>query len=251
MSFYPFVPEEPFCNPGKSKFVSCGKLHFSCLAIRTPVIDCDTAPDEVFEMYVLPWVRPGDVVFCSEKMIACAQGRAIPLDTIHPGFTARILSRYVTRSPYGIGLAMPETVQCALDECGYVRILIAAVIGAIGKWLGQKGWFYRVAGPKAAAIDGPCSYTLPPYNRYVIPGPADPAGTVRRLSETLGGNLVLRLDANDLGCRRLAASTRTDCRFWETLLSPNPLGQSRQCTPVGILRPINPDTRSSAEPGIL
>ena len=231
-----FQPTEPFCNPGKSEIVSCGKLQYSCLAFRTPVINSDTAPAEVFRLYVSPWILPDDIVFCSEKMIACAQGRAVPLHSIRPTPIARFLSRYVTRSPYGIGLAMPETMQCAIEECGLLRILFAAAVGCIGKCLGKKGWFYRVAGRKAAAVDGPCSYTLPPYNRYVVPGPADPVGTAKELSAVLGGNLVLIVDANDLGCRVLGASRKTDMALWETLLRQNPLGQSDQCTPAGFLR---------------
>ena len=37
---------------------------------------------------------------------------------------------FVRQVPYGIGLRNPYSMQCAIDECGAPRILLAAVVGA-------------------------------------------------------------------------------------------------------------------------
>ncbi|MDL2295026.1 hypothetical protein LJC60_10490, partial [Ruminococcaceae bacterium OttesenSCG-928-D13] len=106
-----------------------------------------------------------------------------------------------------------------------------------GKLLGRKGWFYRVTGWRAAAIDGPCHWTIPPYNRYVVLGPSQPRRAAKALSKLLDGATVLVVDLNDFGGRILGASHPVDEALTLELLAQNPLGQSDQCTPVGILRP--------------
>lgn len=93
-----------------------------------------------------------------------------------------------------------------------------------------------------AAIDGPCSCTLPPYNEYVVLSPMNPRRTAREVSGQLGGKTVLVVDVNDLGCKVLGASCKNvDEEMYATLLKQNPLGQSAQRTPVGILRPVSAD----------
>ena len=98
---------------------------------------------------------------------------------IRPGRLARFLVRFVTRPGYGIGLGTAETMQLAIDEVGAPRILLAAGVSAVTKPFGVHGLFYRVAGPQAAAIDGPTSYTIPPYNQSATLGPKDPDGAAR------------------------------------------------------------------------
>src|SRR3546814_2607535 len=52
---------------------------------------------------------------------------------------------------------------------------------------GRKGDFYRIAGDKARAIDGPTSGTIPPYNKAVVLGPERPREVARHLKALLGG----------------------------------------------------------------
>ena len=222
-------------NEGKREFVAYGGVHYACYAIKTSVVTEKDALADIVAQYAQPALERDDVLFISEKMVACTQGRAIPIQQIVPGVWARLLSRFVTRSPYGIGLSMPETMQCAIDECGLLRILLAAFAGMIGRLFGQKGWFYQVAGPDAASVDGPCPNTLPPYNQYAVLGPRHPNGVARAVSRQVGGNLVLIVDANDLGCNVLGASRKgIDQERYRTLLAQNPLGQSAECTPMGL-----------------
>ena len=134
---------------------------------------------------------------------------------------------------------MPETMQCAIEECGIFRILLASAVGFVGKIFGKKGWFYHVAGRKAAAIDGPCRWTIPPYNHYVVLAPENPREVAKQISQQLGGYLVLIVDLNDFGGEILGASEEDFCvENWLPLLRQNQLGQSDESTPVGILRPI-------------
>ncbi len=172
--------------------------------------------------------------------MGASQGRYFLLDNgeVKPGRLAVFLSRHVTRTPAGIGLGIPETMQCAIDECGAARILLAAAAGFLGKLLGRKGDFYRVAGPRARSIDGPTNGTLPPFNRAVSLAPLDPDGVARRLSERFSCGAAV-VDINDLGGNILGAWPKSiDRALLVEILADNPLGQGTQQTPVGIARPV-------------
>ena len=226
-------------NEGKNRTVEIDGVSYDRLAIRTHVITDEDDICDVVEKYAGPHLEDGDVVFVTEKAVACTQKRAIPLDEIHPRPLAKLLSKFVYKSPYGIGLGMPETMEMALRECGTPRILLAAAASVIGKILGRKGWFYDVAGYKAQSIDGPCSYTLPPYNRYVVLGPAEPDATAKKISQRVGGVNVLITDINDLDGNILGASDdATDRDLYVRILKDNPLGQSSEQTPMGIIRKV-------------
>ena len=136
---------------------------------------------------------------------------------------------------------MPETMQCALKECGYFRIFLASIAGMFAKIFRRKGWFYKVAGYRAACIDGPCDYTIPPYNKYVVLSPLEPDLTAAKIAEKLDGVTVLIVDINDFGGSILGSSDNSgkiDKDMILNLLRQNPLGQSSQSTPMGILRKV-------------
>ncbi len=208
-------------------------------AIKTPLVTQADDLQDLVQTYAVPYLQKGDILFLSEKMVACTQGRAIPLKAIRPSRLGIFLSRFVHKSAYGIGLSMPETMTMAIVECGRVRILLAAAAGALGRLLGRKGWFYRVAGRKAAAIDGPCPKTIPPYNEYVVLGPEEPNKVAMDLAHQLDQVTVLIVDINDLGGEILGSSGfRTKNAHYAALLADNPLGQTDEQTPMGIIRPL-------------
>jgi hypothetical protein len=186
-------------------------------------------------------IREGDILFISEKAVGASQGRYVILDdgTLKPSRLARLLSRFVTKTPSGIGLGMPETMECALRECGSVRILFAAFVGALGKLVGRKGDFYRVAGHRARSIDGPTSGTIPPFNRAVSLAPEDPDGVAKSLSERFGCPAAV-VDINDLGGNILGVyPPELDRELLVEILRDNPLGQGHESTPVGVIRPVS------------
>jgi hypothetical protein len=170
-------------------------------------------------------------------MVAITQGRAYPISEIRPSRLARLLERFVTRPGYGIGLGSAETMELAIREVGAPRILLAAAASAVTKPFGIHGVFYRIAGPQAKAIDGPTSYTIPPYNQAATLGPKDPDGAARGIAAAIGAPVAV-IDANDAGCAVLGASPGVDRRFVERLFADNPLGQSREQTPVCLVREV-------------
>jgi len=223
-------------NKGKQLLIEVDGERYERLPIKTHVITDRDDICEVAKKYAKEHLEPDDILFISEKAVACTQGRAIPLEDIKPRKLAVFLSSHVTKTPHGIGLGIPETMEMALRECGTIRILFAAFISVIGKIFRRKGWFYVIAGNKAASIDGPTPGTLPPYNRYVVLGPEEPDKVAAKVKEAVGCRCII-VDINDLGGKILGASDKSMNREkLARMLKDNPLGQGHECTPMGIIR---------------
>lgn len=227
-------------NAGKKDIIEVDGKQYQRLPIKTHLItDKDNIVD-VAEKYGKPVIESADdILFISEKCVACTQKRAIPLADIKPRKLAVKLSAHVTKTPHGIGLGMPETMECALRECGVLRILFAAAISVIGKKIfHKKGWFYKVAGYKARSIDGPCHNTIPPYNHYVVLGPLQPDQVAKDIAARVGCRVAI-VDINDLEGQILGGSDKTvDKKLYARVLKDNPLGQDDQQTPMGIIREV-------------
>ncbi|MBO0867477.1 MAG: hypothetical protein J2P15_02840 [Micromonosporaceae bacterium] len=204
-------------------------------------------------------------LFVSEKVVAVSQRRIFRIDELHPSLAARVLSRFVVRTPYGIGLGHPATMHLAIGEAGLPRILLASAVSLAGKAVGRRGLFYRVAGARVRSIDGPTPYSAYPANVSAKLAPADPDGAARRISaavraavppqhrDRFGGTVII--DANDLGRNVLGTDAlgtgttgtgttgtgttgrgpgRSRARL-EAAFADNPLGQGRQQTPFAVV----------------
>jgi len=179
------------------------------------------------------------LLFISEKIVAISQGRAYPIKEIKPSFLAKFLVKFVYKSPYGIGLRSPWTMELAIREAGILRIIAGIIAAAFTKPFGIRGVFYKVVGKNINAIDGPCSYTLPPYNEYAKLGPYKPNEVAQKLKLITNCDIVI-IDANDLGVNVLGKSSKEiEDSFCKKVFRDNPLGQSKEQTPLAIIRKVN------------
>jgi F420-0:gamma-glutamyl ligase len=218
----------------KDPFITADGVTYERLPIKTHVVTEKDDIAQVAAKYTDGVRQPGDILFVSEKVTAITQGRALRESEMRIGLTARILWRFVTKSPYGIGLRRPSSMQCAVNECGAFRIWMATFAGALGRLLGKKGWFYRVAGMQAATIDAAGTSPLQPD--CVIMGPKDPDGVARRLKEATGLESAI-VDVNDIGGSWVLGATEgVDRKRVEAILKDNPLGQKAEQTPMGLIR---------------
>lgn len=223
-------------NEGKKLTIDIDGVSYLRIPIKTHVIMKEDDLGNVVDHYTKDIRKEGDIIFCSEKIVAITQGRSFPIDEIHPSKLARFLVKFVYKSPYGIGLGSPYTMQLAIEDVGIPRILLGCFCAAVTKPFGIRGVFYKVCGQKAYAIDGPCDYTIPPYNRYAKMAPKDPDKVARQMKEKLGNDFIV-LDANDLNVDILGKSDKNlDDNFLKALFKDNPLGQSAQQTPIAIVR---------------
>ena len=225
-------------NKGKNLIIEADGKKWARYPVKTKLI---TPEDKdislIAEDYAKKYLEPKDIIFISEKAVAVTQGRSYPIKEIKASKLAKFLSGFVTKTPIGIGLGSPETMQLALEEVGAPRLLLAAFIGAAGKVLGIKGLFYIITGNGVRSIDGAVEYAIPPYNTYVSKGPINPNEVAEKVAKKIGVKVAI-VDANDFGVNILGASGDIDKKLVAKALKDNPLGQTDECTPIGILREI-------------
>ena len=247
-------------NNGKNLIIEVNGRKFKRYPVKTKLITPkDKSILPIIQEYAVKYIEQGDIIFISEKAVAITQGRSYPINEIKSSWLAKFLSKFVTKTPIGIGLGSPQTMQLAIEEVGVTIILLASFIGAFGKVLGIKGLFYIVAGHKARSIDGAVPYAIPPYNTYVSKGPlnADKIAeetralilkeisarpSTQNLSALVAEKIKIQVaivDANDFGVNVLGASKDVDKKLVEKIIKDNPLGQSDEQTPIGIIREIH------------
>lgn len=223
-------------NEGKNLAIEVDHKKWQRFPIKTHVITKDDDIFKVVKKYAEPHHQKGDLLFISERVVAITQGRSYKIEDIKPSKTAKLLTKFVFKSPYGIGLKSPVTMELAIREVGALRIFAAAFVSAITKPFGVRGMFYKIAGGGINAIDGPCSYTLPPYHKYATLGPNDPDKVAKKLKNVLGNSVII-IDANDLGVEILGRSSEKISISWaKKIFKDNPLGQSREQTPLCLVR---------------
>lgn len=223
-------------NKNKNLFIDVDGVQYARMPVKTHVILEKDDLKTILSQYLKPYLKEGDVVFVSEKIVAITQGRSYPIKDIKPSRLAKILVKFVHKTPSGIGIGSPWTMELAVREAGFLKIVLAALVAAITKPFGIKGMFYRIAGKEVAAIDGPCDYTLPPYNKYAKLGPKNPAAAAEFLKGKIGYDVVI-IDANDLGVSVLGKSNKNISDDWaRKVFRDNPLGQTNEQTPLCIVR---------------
>ncbi|MGD8373326.1 MAG: asparagine synthase (glutamine-hydrolyzing) [Candidatus Woesebacteria bacterium] len=184
-------------------------------------------------------------LFVSEKIVAITQGRSYFIWDIKPGWWARALSRRVTKTPYGIGLGSPWTMQLAIQEVGLFKILYASIGGVIGKAFGKRGVFYNLVGSDIRAIDGPTEYSAYPSNVSAKLAPKDPDAVAEGLAQAMKNALpkemtanfmgVVVIDSNDIGRNVLGKNVKHADKLFEDIFADNPLGQACEQTPIAVV----------------
>ena len=227
----PFTP-----NEGKSLTIDTDFGRYERYPVRTHVIMKEDVLEDILDKYVKDYLQEGDTVFISEKIVAITQGRAFPVEEIKISRLAKFLVKFVYKPDYGIGIGAPATMELCIREVGRPKILFAAFCSAIGKLFRKRGVFYNICGMKARAIDGPCDYTLPPYNHYAKMAPDKPMEVAERLMKHIGCDVII-IDANDIAATVLGKSRKEmPDAFGSQVFADNPLDQCAQQTPLAIAR---------------
>ncbi|PID29175.1 MAG: hypothetical protein CSB55_02105 [Candidatus Cloacimonadota bacterium] len=222
----------------RNKRIKINNEFYDRFPVKTDILTPEDDMAEVIKKYAGNKLQDGDIIVISESPLAITQGRAVRVEDIKVGFLASFLWRFVAKVPYGVGLRSPYSMQCAIDETGSLKILLAAFIGAAGKLFGKRGWFYLVAGMQAGLIDAASTSPVPPYSECVIKGPKNPRKEAKRISEALGGVKVAVMDINDIGGSWMIGSSRVCKNKIEDIMRDNPQGQGAELTPFCIVRKV-------------
>jgi hypothetical protein len=204
---------------------------FVAIPVRTPLVRAGDDLAAAVAAAVRGIAGPGDVIAVSETAVAIAQNRIIAAETIRPSRLAYALAR---RAGALATVNQPEAMQLVIDDVGAWRVVVAAVAHVVGRAFGRRGVFYSVLGEAISAIDG-YTGTLPPFERTIVLGPADPDGAARAIAERAGAHAAI-VDANDLGIAKvLGASSGVRRAAVEAALRANPHGNGDEQTPVVVL----------------
>ncbi len=205
--------------------------NISAIPVKTHILMPGEDIVDIIKNYVKD-ANKGDIFTIAESALAIIQSRVYYVDDIKPSGLAVKLSNFFEMDS---SLSSPYSMQKAMEEVGSWRIILGVFAGMLGKLVGRKGDFYRVAGKAASVIDD-CTGTLPPFDRYIVMGPADMPGELERIKRETGLEAAV-VDVNDLRRVDILASTCPDRKeLIEKALEYNPAGNASEQTPIVIIK---------------
>ena len=213
---------------------------FCRYAINTHFVQIGEDYIDIIRRYIGPIYQEGDIVSISEKIIALCQERVIYKKDVKVSFLAKFLSKFAMRSDAGIGVDSPYKMQVAIDLCGRLKVIYAAIMAGIGKIFKKKGIFYDIVGQEITGLDGFYGKVFPEYEEFGIRIPEKPNEVCDEIYEKLG-IVCMIVDANDLSVEILGKSSQIeyDDEMLADIIRDNPAGQSKQLTPLILIREEN------------
>src|SRR5579872_1275366 len=136
------VPMKVEPNTGKELAREVAGERYLRLPIKTRLITERDNLIQLMDEYVRPHVRPGDILFVSEKVVCILQGdRIIKAADVKTTWLARLLASKVrngvgTPQFKGLGHGTPPAMQLLIDEAGVPRVLFATAVAAVTRPLG-------------------------------------------------------------------------------------------------------------------
>lgn len=227
-------------NPDKKLTVEVNNVRWQRYPVKTPFITPQNKLETIIEQHVLPLIKEDDMVVLGEKIISLIQGRVIYKKDVKVGFWAKLLSRFVKKTPYGFSVGNPLKMQVAINMAGLGRILLASGCSFFTKLLGISGVFYRVAGHQINQLDGFYGEAFSQYAEIGILGSKNSDQLCQQLKKKYGFSVVVA-DINDLGGNIVGRSDdfKGKEKMLLAILKDNPAGQGNQQTPIIIIRKEN------------
>ncbi len=239
---------EFYANEGKAVHISVDGRNFARHAIQTKFVEIGDNYIDLVREFVLPVYQPGDILSMSEKVIALCQGRVIYEKDVQPGALARFLSKFVHQTSAGPGAGNVYKMQFAINLCGPVKVIFAAIAAGICKLFGKKGVFYDIVGPEITGLDGFYGHDIAEYAHMGIRIPDQPDRVCDEIYEATGVKAMI-VDANAISVMILghtSAIKEPDASL-VGMIRDNPAGQMRQLTPFILIRELKEDASSSGE----
>jgi hypothetical protein len=210
------------------------------LPIKTHLIEFGENLTGLVKKYISPCFQEGDWLAVSEKVVSVCQNRSRHISTVQAGKLAKIITRFVKKYPKDIGYSRPEKMQVAIEEAGYLRIILAMLLGGFAKLLGIRGIFWRIAGNRVSEIDGFVPYAMSPYDEYAMLPPDNPQKVCQEIEDTLNIPCVI-IDGNNINVKIISQSQKVPLckKLTRKILLDNPMGQDKKMTPFILVRESN------------
>ncbi|MCX7781375.1 MAG: coenzyme F420-0:L-glutamate ligase [Negativicutes bacterium] len=201
--------------------------------VKTRILTPQDNIVDAIEEYARDMVGPDDVVSVAESVVAITQGRILRPEDMRPSFPARILNRFIAQKG---SLSSIYGMQAAMDAEGTGRVIFAFIVGSLAKLAGRGGVFYELAGEQAALIDD-VTGTMPPFDKHIVYGPANPSGVAEEIKKRLGCYGAAVADVNDLKrAAVLGVTSGLDPKRLAQILIDNPFGNASEQTPIVIIK---------------
>jgi hypothetical protein len=140
-------------------------------------------------------------------------------------------------------------MQFAINLCGPIKVIFAAIAAGIGKLFGKKGVFYDIVGPEITGLDGFYGHDIAEYAHMGIRIPDQPDKVCDEICEATGVKAMI-VDANAISVEILghaSAIKETDAAL-VGMIRDNPAGQMRQLTPFILIRELKEEFSQPCEP---
>lgn len=226
-------------NENKEILREVNEKKFNRYAIKTHFVKIGENYIDIIEKYIKPIYKAGDFISISEKIISLCQKRVIYRKDMQVSFLAKFLSKFAMSSNAGIGVDSPYKMQVAINLCGRFKVIYAAILAGIGKLFGKNGIFYNIVGQEISGLDGFYGKVFPEYSEYGIRIPENSNEVCDEIYNKLGIKAMI-VDANDFNVEILGKSNciEYDDKALKQIIKDNPAGQSRQLTPIILIREV-------------
>ena len=206
-------------------------------AIKTHYIQLGESYIDIVEKYVKPIYEEGDILSISEKIVSLCQKRVVYKKDMKVSNLAKFLSKFAMRSDAGVGVDNPYKMQFAIDLCGSLKVIWAALAGGVCKIFGKKGVFYEIVGPEISGLDGFYGNVFSEYADFGIRIPENSTGVCNEIYEKLGIKTMI-VDANDFNAEILGKSDeiKENDDILRKMIKDNPAGQTKTLTPLVLIR---------------
>ena len=206
-------------------------------AIQTHYVQLGESYIDIVEKYVKPIYEEGDMLSISEKIVSLCQKRVVYKKDMKVSGLAKFLSKFAMRSDAGVGVDNPYKMQFAIDLCGPLKVIWAAIAGGVCKLFGKKGVFYEIVGPEISGLDGFYGNVFSEYAEFGIRIPENSTGVCNEIYEKLGIRTMI-VDANDFNAEILGKSDVIEYSDSDLskMIKDNPAGQEKTLTPLVLIR---------------
>ena len=229
--------EELSANENKKVEIEVDGKIYERYAIKTHFVQLGEDLIEIIRKYVSPVYKEGDFISISEKIVSLCQKRVVYKKDVKVSWLAKFLSKFAMKSDAGIGVDSPYKMQFAINICGRLKVIYAAIAGGIGKLFHKKGVFYKIVGQEVSGLDGFYDKVFSEYGEFGIRIPENSDKVCDEIYEKLGIKAMI-VDANDINVELYGKSSSLDIdtQILRRVIKDNPAGQSKQLTPIILIR---------------
>ncbi len=223
----------------KEKIKIVDGVAYERIMVKTHLISFGEDLTELIKRYVTPQTKANDWIAISEKVVSVCQNNVRHISTVRAGLLAKLIVKGVKKYPNDIGFSRPEKMQLAVELVGYPRMVLAMVLGGIGKLFGLRGIFWTIAGNRVSEIDGFNPDSMYPYTEYAALPPKEPKKVCETIERETKIPTVI-IDGNNVNVEVIAMSggMQVNKKEVRAILLDNPMGQDDEMTPFIIVRKV-------------